>query len=317
MIIRQRPFSISRRGFVAGLALSPFAAKASRRLVDARQATAAATKDVFRYTFGDAEVCLFDTDTWDLPVSFAASNATFEEQQAVTKEFGPLTMDVAATLVNTGNHLIVMDAGTDPGLAGRLEQEGYNAEDVDLITFSHLHYDHFLGVYGDFMRKDLVFPNARYVVSKAEHDYWMHDDGRPVSAYAEPNMPRARSEAQAFIASLGEQLELAEWEEEILPGVRMVPAIGHTGGHGAVEVTSGEETLLHVGDLILNPVLNLQHPEWYIAPAVWQEEDVASRRMLMDRAVEEHLLVQTVHFPFPGTGYVEQDGDAWRWIPLA
>lgn len=309
--------ALSRRAFSAGLTLSAFAATspATVRHVAAAQQTPIASS-MFRYRFGDAEVCLFDIDTWDESASFFAANATREELQAVAKEYGPFTLSVTATLLDTGEHLVLMDTGSVARLSEKLVQAGYDPDDVDLVTISHIHYDHYNGVFEAFMRGDLSFPNARYVVSATELEYWLHDDGRPVSEYAEPNMDLARDLAQEFIATLGDKLVPVEWEEEILPGIRLLPAIGHTGGHSAVEITSGDEMLLHVGDLILNPVLNLAHPDWTIAPAVWPEEDLASRRVLMDRAADEHTIVQTVHFPFPGVGYVEHDGDAWKWIPL-
>jgi glyoxylase-like metal-dependent hydrolase (beta-lactamase superfamily II) len=308
--------TLSRRAFSAGLALSPFAVTATSRYVAARQATPGAEGDIFRYTFGDAKVCLFDTETWDLSPAFAAANATIAERREIGKEFGPFTMSVTATLVDTGSHLLLMDTGPYTDLGVKVEQAGYIPADVEVITFSHLHYDHFMGAFATPMRDELAFPNARHVVSQAEYDYCQQDDGRLVSIYAEPNMNFYRTDAQTFLTSLGDQLQIAEWDDEILPGVRILPAIGHTGGHAAVEVRSGEETLLHVGDLVLNPILNLEHPDWAIAPAVWHEEDLASRRTLMDRAADEHMIVQTVHFPFPGVGYVEHDGEAWRWIPL-
>ena len=38
-----------------------------------------------------------------------------------------------------------------------------------------------------------------------------------------------------------------------------------------------------------------------------------SRRLLLDRAAAEDLLVMTYHFPFPGVGRVSTDGDGWLW----
>lgn len=307
---------LTRRGFAAGLALAPMAVSGASHQAAARQGSPAVDALVFRYTFGDADVCVFDTETWPTSVNFGASNATSEERKAITKEHGTFTMSVNATVVDTRDHLIVVDAGPDYLLAGRMVDAGYDPNDVDIVTFSHLHFDHVDGAFFA-ERRELAFPNARHYISTAEYEYMTHEDERPVSDYAEPNMGIVRADAERIISSLGDTLELLEWGEEIVPGVKLVEAIGHTGGHSAVEITSADESWLHVGDLMINPILNLEHPDWVIAPAVWPEEDLATRRVLMDRAADEHLLVQTVHFPFPGVGYVEHDGDAWNWIPLA
>jgi hypothetical protein len=43
----------------------------------------------------------------------------------------------------------------------------------------------------------------------------------------------------------------------------------------------------------------------------------ASRRRILNRAVEERILVMGHHLsPFPSLGYIVKQGEAWQWQPL-
>jgi glyoxylase-like metal-dependent hydrolase (beta-lactamase superfamily II) len=300
--------TLSRRSFVSGFALSPLVVTLAHPISPLRMMTL--SDAVFRYMVGNLEVLVFNTDHRQVSSVMGAVNASIEEREAVSMAFGPLVVDTAVTLVDSCAGVMLIDSGSSSFLTGKLERVGYAPEDVDVVVFTHLHADHAGGALSALGRSPL-FPNARYIVSRAEHAFWMNDDIEGVSEYAQPFIPMFRAEAQMIFENAGSQMDFVEWTDEIFPGAQMIPAIGHTGGHSAVEVTSEGETLLHVGDLIVNPVLHLEHPEWHVLASAWPEEDLASRRTLMDRAADEHMIVQTVHFPFPGVGYVEHDGDAW------
>src|ERR1700686_1033395 len=86
---------------------------------------------------------------------------------------------VSAFLVNTGKHLILVDAGTGgwyggPSfgkLATNLRRAGYTTGQVDLILLTHLHADHVGGL--TTRSGNRVFPNARVYVAKADSDFWL------------------------------------------------------------------------------------------------------------------------------------------------
>jgi len=88
----------------------------------------------------------------------------------------PHMLDVVDScfLVNTGNQLILVDAGAGTwwggGALGRfaesLRSAGYTPEEVDLVLVTHLHSDHVGGV--TTQDGNRVFPNAEVYVAKAE-----------------------------------------------------------------------------------------------------------------------------------------------------
>ena len=41
-----------------------------------------------------------------------------------------------------------------------------------------------------------------------------------------------------------------------------------------------------------------------------------TRARLLDLAAHDGLLTASFHFPFPGLGYVDRDGDGYRFVPV-
>ena len=226
-----------------------------------------------------------------------------------TKAPGPYTclavrMGVRWLLVDTG-------AGGHSPTTGRLldnlRSAGITPADIETVILTHGHPDHIGGnVDGDGRP---VFPNARWVMGKDEWDVWTSDAELAKlpagwAACARRNLPPLQA-----------RLELVDGGQEVAPGVRTVAAPGHTVGHLAVAIASGDEELLYLSDTALHPV-SLARPDWYNGFDADREVAVETRRRLMDRAAAEHTLVHAFHFPFPSLGYVERRGDGWQWLPL-
>jgi glyoxylase-like metal-dependent hydrolase (beta-lactamase superfamily II) len=133
---------------------------------------------------------------------------------------------------------------------------------------------------------------------------------RAAGVAAEEHLASAREAIRLF----GNRLRPFEDHAEILPGVRIVDAAGHTPGHSAVLLESQGERLLCVGDLFYDP-LQLSHPGWCTPWDHDAAQAVRTRRRLLDRAADEHLLIQAYHMPFPGIGTITRHHDAYRWEP--
>lgn len=122
--------------------------------------------------------------------------------------------------------------------------------------------------------------------------------------------------ARDNLLPLADRFDRLAGEEEIVPGLRVIPAPGHTVGHCAVEIVSDGEELLHVVDVAMHP-LHLAHPDWPTAFEFDPEQALASRRTLFDRAADRGSLVLAYHFhPFPGLGRVERSRRGWAWQPV-
>lgn len=332
---------VSRRTVMRGLAgggLAIAAGNGLARVGAAAQATPPA-EPAYRYQVGDFDLRVIRDGWIAFPASTFAVNASPQALEEAVAEAGQtmemFALDLQVLLIDTGEHLVLVDPGAGlptpaigpvlaamsvEGFAGEtghliptLQAEGITPEDIDVVIFTHLHVDHISGA-ADTAGQP-AFPNARYVTSQAEYDYW--SAGPDLSEVYGSDVFKMffRNSALGIIDVLGDQLELVEPNTEIVPGITVIPAPGHTPGHMAVEITSGEETMLHVGDAAADPVLHLKHPEWFISFVSWPAQEMLTRRAILNRAADENLLVQTVHFAYPGVGRVTRDGDAWSWQP--
>jgi glyoxylase-like metal-dependent hydrolase (beta-lactamase superfamily II) len=124
-----------------------------------------------------------------------------------------------------------------------------------------------------------------------------------------------RQAAVDALQALDGTLEQIAPGDEIAPGVTVIDAKGHTPGQLGVEVSSDGEGLLHIVDVAHVPEIHLAHPGWFMVADNWPAWSVTTRKALFDRAADEHLLVASYHFPFPGLGRVTKDEIGWTWTP--
>ena len=113
------------------------------------------------------------------------------------------------------------------------------------------------------------------------------------------------------------RVTLVDTEEEILPGVAMWDASGHTPGHAVVSFVSGDGKLLCAADTVASP-LHLEHPDWVPVFDMQPEKAEASKRRVFDTAARGDWLVLATHFPpFPSLGRVAKNGAGWLWRPAS
>ena len=158
-----------------------------------------------------------------------------------------------AIRLDSGETLLV-DAGIGPAgspaaawapVPGRLPEElaavTIDREAVSAVVLTHLHTDHIgWAVVGDGEAPRPYFPNARYVLQRAE-----------VAALDSPTL------AERLLDPLRatDQLHLVDGTTRLGPGVLAV----HTPGHQCVVVESGDETVAVTGDLLVH-ALQLADP---------------------------------------------------------
>jgi glyoxylase-like metal-dependent hydrolase (beta-lactamase superfamily II) len=222
--------------------------------------------------------------------------------------------DYICLLVDTGDGRVLIDTGAgslgpDTGnLLQGLTSAGVDPAEIDLVVLTHGHPDH-LGGNTD-TGGSVVFPNARWVMAKAEWEFWM--EGQAEAVLPDHSKEVLLGFARRNLAPLGQRLSLVDGEEEVWLGIRVVPAPGHTPGHIAVRVSSAGEQLLCIADLALHP-LHLEEPGWIAGVDMLPEQLVAQRRALFGMAASEKCRVMAFHLPFPGLGHISAKGAAWQW----
>lgn len=128
------------------------------------------------------------------------------------------------------------DGRQEPGQAihEQLASLGIAPDDIDIIIFTHLHWDHCYNV--------KQFPRARLVVSEIEYRFALN----PTPPYWKTYEHRAAGLTPAWD---GLKFDLVQGEEDIVEGVRVFPTPGHSPGHQAVAVRTANGICAIAGDL--------------------------------------------------------------------
>ena len=103
----------------------------------------------------------------------------------------------------------------------------------------------------------------------------------------------------------------------MFPGITAIRCHGHTPGHTAFLIESGNDRLLIWGDTIHIPEVQFARPEITMMPDFDPDAAAASRRKILEMAARERMLVTGMHMHFPGFGHVAKEGDAYRFHPEA
>ena len=227
---------------------------------------------------------------------------------------------VNAFLINTGDKLVLVDAGaaklfgpTLGNIADNLRAAGYTPEQVDAVLVTHLHGDHVNGLID--AGGKAVFPRAEIWSARADNDFWLSEEiAAKAPKEAQGFFKMARDAAAPYIAA--GRWHTFDGEQELLPGIRSQAAYGHTPGHSAYLVGSGENRLLIWGDIVHNHAVQFARPEVAIEFDNDRKAAVATRKKIFARAAAERLLIGGMHLPFPGIGHVRAEARGYAWVPV-
>ena len=216
-----------------------------------------------------------------------------------------LALTIEPLLVNAKDRVLLFDTGAGNNfgptaglLAGSLSEAGVDPKTVTDIFISHSHGDHVGGLINAEGAQN--FPNATVHISKPE---WTYLSGQ-------------KDEWQAkLVAAIKPKVDAFKPGAELVPGVvKAVDIKGHTPGHSGYIITSGADSLLYVGDSMHHFVISVQKTDWPIA----YDGDAAvaskSRADLIEKSAASGQRIYAVHFPFPGIGKFEKQGDHFAWV---
>ena len=249
-------------------------------------------------------------------------NAPLAEVQMALREAGlpedRLTIPYTVLLADIGSQRVLFDTGNGEfgaATAGKglenMAKVGIDPASVTAVVISHFHGDHINGLRNK--AGALVFPKAKIYVPTTEWNWWM-DDAR--MAAAPEAMKNAFAATRRVFAPIASAVVRFEPGADVLPGVRSIPAFGHTPGHTAFAIEGGSHKVMFWADNTNIAALFVRHPDWSAVFDMDADAARATRRKLAEMAIDADMLVAGYHLPGAAIGTLSRRGSGYEFAPL-
>src|ERR1043165_6837780 len=315
---------VSRRDLIIGAAGASAAFGLDRPIAfigGAQAQTTPAAPGFKSYKVGAPQVVSLYDGVWEKPhdENFI-KGANVEQTKAalkaggLTDAFVPIPFTIMA--VKSPNGVVLIDSGTGGetggAKAGLVPQSmvaaGIDPKAVKTIVVSHFHGDHIFGLK---MKEanEQTFPNAEIIVPGTEMKWWT----QPIDSI--PQGRRGNAQVVQNTLQNWKNVKQVDGEVDVAPGIRAIPAFGHTQGHTAYAISSGGKQLIVSGDVTNIYTLFAKNPDWAAAFDHVPDQAVETRRKLFDRAIAEKAMVAGYHWGLPNVGTIAKDGNGYAFTP--
>ena len=198
-------------------------------------------------------------------------------------------------VVKTKDKNVLIDAGIGTGgeLLANLLSVGISPDDIDIVIITHMHGDHVGGLLVAGGQRNFRF--AQIYIAEPELNYWL-------TAIQEKNL------AKLIQAVYGEDLKTFEFNANITPEIKALDAVGHTPGHTVYEISSGNDKILVIGDMVHNIKVQAADPSMAVVFDIDPKQAVKTRARIFKEAAKNKTKIAGMHIPFPGVGYLSESG---------
>jgi glyoxylase-like metal-dependent hydrolase (beta-lactamase superfamily II) len=238
-------------------------------------------------------------------------------------ESGKLVQSIHSWLLRTAHHVVLIDACSGnhkprPGMArydmletpylDRLKAAGVAPEEVDIVMCTHLHVDH---VGWNTRLEDgrwvPTFPNARYVMSRLEHDFWSERARQAATMQALKNV---YNDSVLPIVESGRALMFDD-TYALDDSLTVIQAPGHTPGQVRVDLRSREQNAVFCADVLHNPV---QVPLWHWNTIFCEDPEQAKRTRhdVLAQCADTGALLLPAHFGTPHVARIARQNDGFE-----
>ena len=276
----------------------------------------------YRVMLGDFEITALSDGTFSLDAEKLLTNTNpAKVNKALARAFlkSPVETSVNAYLINTGQKLVLVDAGsgklfgpTGGRLLVSLAEAGYRPEQVDEMYIIHLHGDHVGGIAPE---GKIVFPNAIVRADKHDADFWLSEETlKNAPAELKPFVEGAQASVKPYITA--GKFKTFDGDTDLVAGVKAVATRGHTPGHSVYVAESQGQKMVFWGDLMHVAAVQFANPAVTIQFDIDAKAAAAQRRKAYVEAARQGYLVASAHISFPGIGRLRSEGKGYAWLPV-
>jgi len=276
---------------------------------------------IYHRRVGDIMVTALSDGTLARTPEMLRDIAAGDVERLFAEAFRPaIIVSVNAFLIRRAGRLALVETGSGNYLgttAGHLPESlaaaGVSPGEIETILLTHMHPDHSAWL-TDLATGRRNFLNAELVVHENEPRHW--NDDAAMARATEREKKLFFQQAREQMAPYRDRMRLFR-AGEVFPGVTAIPAHGHTPGHTAFLIASGNEQLLIWGDTVHVPEVQVPRPDVTVVVDTDPAGAVASRRRILDMAATDRLPVTGMHLHFPGFGHVARRNGSYAFVPEA
>ena len=254
---------------------------------------------------------------------FGVVPKTLWEKKFPADEKNRIKLALNSILIKTAKELILVETGIGgdldpkfydyysverkPGLVLSLEKLGYQAEDIDLVVNTHLHFDHCGGNTSKNEKGEdaPTFPKARYIIQKGEWEDALHPSERDKASYLEQNFLPLEKHGL---------LQLVDGNKEISEGVEVIVVPGHTSRHQCLKVSTGGKVFFFLGDLV--PTSAHVGLSYIMSYDLFPQQTLENKREYFEQAIEEDWILAFNHDPEHFFGKVKKVNNKYTFEAL-
>ncbi|MDR1142696.1 MAG: MBL fold metallo-hydrolase [Spirochaetaceae bacterium] len=263
-------------------------------------------EDIFTYKTGDYEICtLVETTGPGRPQVLIGADEALQRRYLAPAGGAPdFQSEINTFLIRGKGRVVLVDTGFGGAVFENMKKLGVNPGDVDVVLLTHLHGDHIGGLAKD---GKALFPRALVYLAEQERDYWTKTN--------------VNAGAVAALAPYGNRIrtfkpgELGAAAAELLPGITAIAAFGHTPGHTAFLVVSGNARLLIWGDVMHVQGIQFPRPDISVTYDTDPVRAAEVRKKILDYAAKNNIPVAGMHLLYPAVGTVRPAGDGFSFEP--
>lgn len=240
---------------------------------------------------------------------------TMWEKHLPADDLNRVRLALRPLLVQTPEHTLVVESGVGdavpvdlherygidrigPSLDQLVAAQGVDPDEVDIVTCTHLHWDHAGGLCK--LEGDVYvpcFPRAKYVVQLGEWEIATNPTNLHRASYAPQSLRPIEERGQ---------LLTIDGDAEVVPGVRHEFTKGHTENHTVIWFESSGKSGCFLGDLV--PTRSHVPISWISAYDINAGGSFRARESLYPKLVEADATCFFYHDPIDAVARIVRQG---------